>query len=373
MTMKSIFSIFTVILLTTSIKAQVVSTLVSDSTRSFESIHWHSDGRIYSVDYANGRVYQVQTNGVVTTLVQGILGAVGGGFDSNGNFYFCSVASNNVYRLNANNTTTIVGSGFDQPIAVLPTDHPDTLLVTEYDGNRVSKLSISTGVRVNWVSGGGLNGPDAIIYNDQDEIIVANFNNPNLFKIINGSISLFATLPVSGFMGYCINVNDNIYVPSLAGNQIFRVNAAGAIISIAGSGSNGYDDGPAALATFSSPNGICTNPAGDTLLITDGSRIRVLTGFDETSGLNSQEKKESIPLYYNNVTNELRVFSNGLQQEVLNWSIFDSSGKKVRSNSGDTITDQHYFDVNVSTFKSGVYYFHLFEKEKFIGVGVFVI
>ena len=70
------------------LSAQNVTTLLNDPSRAFEAIHWHEDGRILSVDYLNGRIYQVHLDGTAETLVTGFTYLSGGGFGEDGAFYF---------------------------------------------------------------------------------------------------------------------------------------------------------------------------------------------------------------------------------------------------------------------------------------------
>lgn len=353
-------------------QAQTVSTLTTDTTKAFESIHWHDDGRIYSVDYVNGRVYGVETNGNVTTLVTGISGPVGGGFDTNGNFYFCSVVTNNVYRLNPDTTTTIIASGLNQPISVLTSDHPDTLLITEYENNRVSKLSLSSGQHVNWLVDGGLNGPDGIVYNHQNELMVANFNNPKLFKVVNGTIDLLATLPVNGFMGYCNAIGTEIYVTALDAKQVYKVEETGQVSLLAGTGTSGNLDGPSLLATFRAPNGICSNVAGDSILVADHQSIRVITGFDATSQVGENDSTSGLSLHHDATNELLRVFTEPFKGQKINWKLYDVQGRQVDSNAVIVSAHQKYFEIETHRLEEGTYYLHVFNDKDLVGIEDFV-
>ena len=313
--------------------AQQVSTLVSDTAREFAAMHWHADGRIYAVDYFNGNLYQVYLDGTVETLVTGFSALSGGGFDNAGNFYFSAINDGDIYRLNSDNSYTLIGGGFNQPVAFLAdTLDNDLAYITEFGNSKVTKLSLSTGQTTPFISGMGIDGPDALFYDGHGNMIVSNWNNHKIHKISpDGSVSLLAEIQQIGKMGYAIQVGESLYVPSFTGKKVYRVNMDGTSEVIAGTGLLGYNDGAGDAATFYRPNGTCQNAAGDTILISDHQRIRVLTNFEPV--INSIEENDPLALQIapNPVTDALQFSVRNLLQATTRWEIFSMDGKRMKS------------------------------------------
>jgi len=340
------------------LKAQNVSTLVTDSTRRFEAMHWHADGRIYSVDYTNGNIYKIELNGSVQTIVSGFQNLAGGGFDLAGRFYFSDIAGGDIYRLNNNYTYTLVGSGFDQPVGILAdSNNSDLLYVTEWNSSKVTKLSINTGVSTPFVTGNGVFGPDAVIYDwSGDNLLVSNWNNHKINSIDSaGVVTQFANIPVSGFMGYVDRIGNYLYVPSNSGKKIYRIDMSGNIQLIAGSGAIGHTDGYGLNATFTNPNGTCHNVAGDTLLVSDGNTIRVLTDFENTPVGIEDFQLETFKLYPNPAHDVINYSFKKKISGNLKWYIYNFEGKFLSTGSVSSEDDQFSGQINLDAFEKGTY------------------
>lgn len=354
-------------LLPVVLPAQQVSTLVNDSSREFAAMHWHEDGRIYSVDYFNGRVYQVFLDGTVETLVSGFTNLSGGGFDNAGNFYFSGINQGIIYRLNADNTYTEVSSGFNQPVGLRASaTDDDTMYVSEYGNSKVTKFSLSSGEKTPFVTGNGINGPDAIQYDWEGDLLVSNWNNHRIHTIDEaGVVSFFAELPDSGFMGYVDRVGDFLYVPSFTGKRVYRVNQDGELTLIAGTGASGSMDGPGATATFTRPNGTCHNPAGDTLLVSDDHRIRIITGLEPL--VNTEERLELAEFKISpNPANEvLRLSFNWPTNDSLEWMIYDQQGRRVQQGAYPTLsTGTNNWELPINQLPAGNYTLQLLDSAK---------
>jgi len=272
------------------LNAQEISTLITDEAKDFEAIHWHPDGRIFVTDYNNGRLYKIDLDGTAETIVDGFSAIAGGGFDRAGSFYFAAINDGRMYRLNEDYSYTQVGSGFNQPVTFLqhPTDD-NIAYISEYGNNRVTELDLATGATNPIATNQGINGPDGMIYDLDNNILVANFNNHRISRInADGDVEVFANVPAGGFMGYLAKDDQYVYVCSYSSRKIYRISWDGAIEHIAGSGFLGYSDGDAITATFTQPNGIAINATGDSLMIPDKNTIRIFTGFKTATGLHER-------------------------------------------------------------------------------------
>jgi DNA-binding beta-propeller fold protein YncE len=63
--------------------------------------------------------------------------------------------------------------------------------------------------------------------------------------------------------GICFDHSGNMYIAGFGGQNIRKITHEGVVSTIAGSGEEGYVDGPANQARFSSPRGICIDSKGN--------------------------------------------------------------------------------------------------------------
>jgi len=364
------FTACLILLLTAcSLSGQEVSTLLTDPARQFAAMHWHEDGRIYSVDYFQGKLYQIYLDGTVETLVgEGFQNLSGGGFDNEGNFYFSDIEGGRILRLNDDNSYTEVGSGFQMPVALRasPTNN-DTVFISEFEGHKITKLSLSTGEKVPFVTRGGILGPDAIIPGWRDELIVSNWTNHKIHTVSpRGEVSLFATVPGENFMGYVDRIGDYLYVPSYSNRKLYRIDREGNVTLIAGTGGDpGFADGPGDQATFGSPNGTCHSPSGDTLLVADHQSIRIITDFEpSTSTPTTTLAFNWFQLSPNPATNFLRLEMDLPQADSLDWAVFDAGGRQqAKGKFPPLAAGEQQLQIPVDKLKAGTYTIRLTNQE----------
>ncbi|HLA26593.1 MAG TPA: NHL repeat-containing protein, partial [Syntrophales bacterium] len=128
------------------------------------------------------------------------------------------------------------------------------LYIADQDNHRIRKLDTVTNALVT-VAGTGSAGSAG----DDGPAIVAQLNSPS-------SVALDAS--------------GNLYIADTGNHKIRRVTAAGIISTVAGNGlvGSGGDGGPATLAKFESPEGVCLDAAGNIFIAdTNNHRIRKVT------------------------------------------------------------------------------------------------
>ncbi|MEM7161331.1 MAG: SMP-30/gluconolactonase/LRE family protein [Bacteroidota bacterium] len=345
--------------------AQEVHTLLSDSEREFEAIHWAPNGEIFTTDYYNGRLYQIHLDGTVETLIDGFSAIAGGGFDDTGNFYFSAINDGKVYRLNSDNTYDLIGSGFNQPAGILfdPEDE-GIAYVCQYGNNSVAALNLLDGTHTIIAQNQGINGPDGLVFDQNGEFIVANYNNGQLNRIEeNGSVSFFTELPDSGFMGYIARGNNEYFVPSISGRKIYRIDVNGNVFHIAGSGSNGSEDGDALSASFEVPNGISINSGMDSILIADNHNIRILTNFLVSDIRENELPIEAFDIRFNHTENQIFLSFESSSNGTWNYQISSLEGKSLEINGAfQVINGRNEVKIDCPDMAHGLYFINIFDE-----------
>lgn len=212
--------------------------------------------------------------------------------------------------------STVAGSGvpgatngpaataqFNQPYGVA-VDAQGTAYVADRQNHLIRKIT-AAGVVTTFAGTGtasysdnntgtlaGFDLPHNVLLMPQGNLLVADTGNGCIRQITpTGVVSTFAGTGVSGYLdgpifsarfagpiGLAQDAAGNVYVADADNFRIRRIDPAGNVTTIAGSGVRGHLDGPAATARFFEPQGIAVDAAGN-LFIADraGNRIRKLT------------------------------------------------------------------------------------------------
>ncbi|MCB0269979.1 MAG: SMP-30/gluconolactonase/LRE family protein [Calditrichaeota bacterium] len=344
-----------VVFIATVASAQRVETLVA-SLNASGGISVDSEGFIYVADFGNllstatgTTVYKVSSNGNYSVFANGLLGASGNDFDSQGNLFQSSIALNKVSKITSggvvsNFATTQIFS----PVGLV-VGAGDTVYVTNCTPSpaRITKIT-PDGVTSVFVSDSLLWCPNGLTMDDAGNLYTCNFSDGKVIKITPaGAVSELATIPGNN-NGHLTFANGRLYVVARCANQIYEVTLAGEVSLLAGSGIRGNADGPALEATFSLPNGITASSTGDTLYVNDDKflggdcintqlnpvavRMIILTptGVDapDESRIENFELKQNYPNPFNPET----TIRYALPQNMhLSIKIFDNSGRELRT------------------------------------------
>src|SRR5205823_2706863 len=194
-----------------------------------------SSGTVFVADEANDRIRKINTGGTISTYA----GAVHYGGD---------------------------GGPASQAVMNWPTgvaiDGAGNIYITDYNNNRVRKMTASTGV-VTTVAGTGVSG----------------------FSGDGGSAtSARLSLPVD----VVLDSAGNLYIVDSQNNRIRRVNTSGVISTFAGTGASGSsgDGGPATSAHLNTPEGIGIDASGNIYIADTGNnkirKVNASTGIITT-------------------------------------------------------------------------------------------
>ena len=295
---------------------------------------------VYIADYNNNRIRKVDyITGLISTIAgTGTGGFTGDGaaatlaqikqprgicVDNLGNVFFSDYGNNRLRRIDhtTNFITTIAGNFDGLPAYYgdggladtshvyfpwgLAVDNAGNVIFADNGNNRVRKINtagiIST-IGGNGISAYGGDGgpatlakiqyPFGVALDAAGNIYVADEGNNRIRKInTSGIITSIAGSATYGFsgdggpssaaqlylpQGIATDVAGNIYICDMNNNRIRKINAAGIISTIVGTGTPGYsgDGGPAVLAEINQITGVAVDTSGN-IYISDNNNNRI--------------------------------------------------------------------------------------------------
>jgi len=252
-----------------------VTTLVSQLGAGGGGMESDADGNIYFSDFGEAQssrgsvVYRITPDGEVDIFfaTDGLQGASGNAFDSQGNFFQSSINSNKVLKVTPEGEISFFAEGdLKAPVGIV-VDDDDTLYVTNCQGASIQKITAEGDSSV-FAESSLLSCPNGITMDD-DNFYVSNYNNSAVLKITpDGEVSEFATMP-RGTNAHILYRDGLLYVVSRSAYLIYTVTLDGDVEVFAGSGERGNDDGPALEASFNLPNDISFSPDGQVLYVNE--------------------------------------------------------------------------------------------------------
>ncbi|MEM8601090.1 MAG: T9SS type A sorting domain-containing protein [Bacteroidota bacterium] len=288
------------VLLAPAALAQTVSSITFRSSQTMDGLYVDEvTGELFAVGgFIGTNVYSVDPSGSLSVFATGLTGPIHVTRAPDGNYYVTEFTP-----LNTKNGTVsrVTPEGEVTRFAVVPAGPSDivadaagNLYVSQYgivsndpstNGNGDSITKITPDGTVSEFAGGGLlAAPVGLDFDDEGNLYAANIFDGRIVKMTpDGTQSLFASLPVTApfTIGHLVWSNGRLYATHLGANQIHVFERDGTGRVLAGTGANGRQDGPAAEATFSSPNGIAASVSGDTLYVSEYigavNRLRMIT------------------------------------------------------------------------------------------------
>ncbi len=250
---------------------------------------------------------------------------VGVALDAQGNAYVADRMNHAIRKISATGVvSTLAGNGaaqyFNNPVGTFASFHdPEYVLVTAQgnllvaDNGNGSIRQITPAGAVTTFAGTGqagyadgpantarFFGPIGLAQDAVGNVYVADTENYRIRKIDPaGNVTTLAGTGVRGHLdgpaatarffepqGIALDAAGNLYIADRAGNRIRRLTPAGMVSTHAGVATAGYLDGPAATARFNAPVGVAVDASGDVYVMERGNerlrRIEARTGLVST-------------------------------------------------------------------------------------------
>ncbi len=356
--------LFTGLLINLSAFSQTVTTFTGGTPD--DGIALDANGNIYCSNYVGDTVFKFTPAGDVSSFVTGLNTPNGLAFNSSGELYVCDGVGNTVYKFDIDGNQLESYTNPGHPSGVIKSFDSETMIFTEYTGNTINAIT-SGGVSTEISGDPLLNGPVGLAYDDNNELYVGNYNDRKIYKVLSdGSLEYIATVGNSSNLGFITYAQGMLWGTVLGEHKIYRINpnAIDDVTLFAGS-TAGSMDGDISEATFSQPNGIAFNDAGDTMYVTDfGTKnVRIISGIilgvEDNEGANFDLK-----IYPNPVKDTLFIEGMNLDEKSYSLRIIDVSGKQVYAKKGALTAEEISQGIDVSNLNKGVYFMKISSGEK---------
>ena len=326
--------------------AGVITT--TTQVRHPQGVALDGSGNLYLADAYNHRIRKVDTAGVITTVAGGAIGTGGAGvgarlnrpydvaLDGSGNLYIADErnhrirkvdSSGNISTVAGNGTSGFSGDGAAATAALLhiprgvAVDGSGNVYIADTNNHRIRKVDSSGNIST--VAGGGSSGlgdgaaataallssPEGVAVDGSGNLYIADTRNQRIRKVdSSGNISTVAGSGTAGTNGafrggfsgdgaaataarlwspadVAVDGSGNLYIADGYNNRIRKVDTAGVITTVAGTGTGGFGtggysgDGAAATAAqLRNLTGVAVDGSGN-LYIADihNERIRKVT------------------------------------------------------------------------------------------------
>lgn len=214
-------------------------------------------GNMYVADATNNIIRKITPAGAVTTFAgSGAAGQTDGGpttasfngpqavtVDASGNVYVADSKNNVIRRITPAGQVSTFATGFNNPEALVA-DGTGDIFVADQGGNVIKKIS-SSGI-VSVFAGSGISGAN------NGSGTAASFNAP---------------------AGIAIDAAGYLYVSDSGDGLIRKITPGGLVSTLAGSGSQGSNDGTGTSASFNSPAGLAVDAIGDVFVADAGNDL----------------------------------------------------------------------------------------------------
>lgn len=369
-------------------------------------------GNLFICDYSNNKIRKVDTNGIISKIAgNGNYGYCNGGYsgdggqainakislpegialDAKGNIYIADWCNNRVRKIDSLGIiTTIAGNGIQGfsgdggPATAAKIIGPDFVVLDKFGNIYISDTchlrKIDTSGIITTIAGTGGYGyagdggpaisakmanPGGLAIDSSGNFFISEINTNHIRKIDTaGIITTIAGTGVQGYSGdggpaiyaelnqpvhLVVDDYGNIYFSDAQNNCIRKIDKSGIITTVVGNGIAGFsgDGGLATLAKLKNPYGIAIYKSDLYFADLYNNRIRKVT--NAANGINQLVKKDSrVNIYPNPTTLQFYVETNSVDKASID--LFDFSGKHLL----EKIINDHEA-IYIDNFDSGIY------------------
>lgn len=381
----------------------------------------NASGDIFVADYFNNKIRQITPVGMVTTFVgSNTSGAIdstgiyakffaieGVCIDATGNIFVADKGNHKIRKVTPSGVvTTIAGSGFwgstdgigtaasfATPVAVC-SDNAGNIYVADYFNSNIRKIT-SAGVVTTFAGSTSAScgltdatgtlalfcNPSGLCCDASGNIYVADSGNNKIRKITPAGVVTSIAGSTSGIAGsadgigaaasfyspldVCIDAIGNIYVADFNNNKIRKITPSGIVTTYAGSGVSGSTDGVGIAASFSAPDGICSDLLGN-IYVAERTFKKVRKITPPPAAIYENASNNLVTVFPNPSTGKF-LFSNLENESTI--EIFDALGKSVLK----TTSYNNSCSIDLTGKAKGIYYFNIIDKNKNVQEGKIVV
>lgn len=237
-------------------------------------------GNMLIVDQDNNRIRKVFTSGIITTYAGNDgNGSIATAHAVNP-YNAVTDASGNLYLTDADNKRVCMVSKSGILKTIAGYTHTHIIHVHGGGGGVISHSGPATAIEFEYPSGIALDGKGNIYIADLEDNIVDKVNAAGIISTVAGNGShtyggdgvTATSTPLNGPAGLTIDKYGNLYIADQANNRVRKVNTAGIISTVAGNGISAYagDGGAATSASLKKPSAVAVDIDGN-LFIADAN------------------------------------------------------------------------------------------------------
>ncbi len=245
----------------------IVETVVSGLDAGTGGLAVDAEGNLYHGDFGypdhvGDTVFKVTPDGEISEFATSELldSLTGNTFGPDGILYQSSFGSNNVVTVDPDGTVTLLSDEVRGPTGIVVTDD-GRVFVDSCRTNQVFEVFADGSAEV--LAGGvGMNCPNGLTIDDSGNLYVVNFNSGFMQRIApEGDIEAIYRFPSGN--AHVAYVDGFLYVTARTDHRVYRYElATGDVVTVVGTGQEGFDDGPGDEATIARPNAIAVGPDG---------------------------------------------------------------------------------------------------------------
>lgn len=290
-----------------------------------EAVALDSYGNIFVADKANDVIRKIDSTGLVSTYANGFNDPSDLAIDSNNNIYVADRGTNSIKKVGTNGlVTTLVGgeqgfwnastssyssSFFDNPYCI-SINQNDELLISDLGNNKVRKINLNNetpNYQVDTLIGSGdasyndgeyhnatIRSPGGIAYDRDGNLYFTDSKNDLIRKLdTEGNLTTIAGITANTRKkedkeekeskklvklnhphSIVINSSGEIYFTDRDSHSIKKIDTEGNLVTVSGSGKQGYQDGTAEEAEFNYPSGLAIDES-DNIYIADTNNHKI--------------------------------------------------------------------------------------------------